>query len=591
MGNTWVPKLIIVLAGLIWPIYILGEVEPLLAQEPATAPESEMVTGVVVNANGPVAGAIVRVQNTPIETISAEDGTFTLTGVTATEPVTITAALRGYFIRWSVAEAGDQEVTITLERHPVVDNNEEYEWQSAEACGECHPSIEEWRQDAHSQSAQNPRFLSMYLGTDLEGNKSPLTELTTDGNYKPIDLSQPYFGPGFKLDSPNRQGNCAACHTPMASTLDTSNSCGWSGCHTEFTTENSDEIPMAVNPTQLTGVAAEGINCDFCHKIGKVRINEETGTPDADKPGILSLSIYRPAAEEELLFGTVVDVARTADSYLPLQSESAFCAGCHYGAITNTVIYNSFGEWLESPYSDPETGQTCQDCHMPSLQASSERVFPPPDPNESYFVWPDKGGLTRRDPNQIHNHTMAGGSDKKLLQNTVSMTATAELVGDEVLVEVSITNDKAGHHLPTGSPLRQAILVVRVSDAEGNLLAVREGPILPDWTGDLAGQPGRPYARIFEDVVSGQAPTFMHWRQIGLVEDTRIPALATDTSRYRFKAPPAGSIEVETKLIYRRAFQQLQLWKGWDDPDLVMEQETVVIERPFERPQNLVRTK
>ena len=30
-----------------------------------------------------------------------------------------------------------------------------------------------------------------------------------------------------------------------------------------------------------------------------------------------------------------------------------------------TLIYNSYGEWLDSPYSDPKTGKTCQECHMP----------------------------------------------------------------------------------------------------------------------------------------------------------------------------------------------------------------------------------
>ena len=37
------------------------------------------------------------------------------------------------------------------------------------------------------------------------------------------------------------------------------------------------------------------------------------------------------------------------------------------GHVTGGVeIDNSYGEWLDSPYSDPKTGQTCQDCHMPN---------------------------------------------------------------------------------------------------------------------------------------------------------------------------------------------------------------------------------
>jgi len=56
--------------------------------------------------------------------------------------------------------------------------------------------------DAHGRSAVNPRFLSMYNGTDVHGNQSPLTRFGYSRDYGrfplPPDLSQPYFGPGCK---------------------------------------------------------------------------------------------------------------------------------------------------------------------------------------------------------------------------------------------------------------------------------------------------------------------------------------------------------------------------------------------------------
>jgi len=70
------------------------------------------------------------------------------------------------------------------------------------------------------------------------------------------------------------------------------------------------------------------------------------------------------------------------------------------------------------------------------------------------------------------------------------------------------------------------------------------------------------------------------------VEDTRLAAFETDVSQYTFAAPvelcsacdhTTHLITVEARLIFRRAFQQLMEWKGWDDPDIVMEQETVVV--------------
>ncbi len=39
------------------------------------------------------------------------------------------------------------------------------------------------------------------------------------------------------------------------------------------------------------------------------------------------------------------------DTYLPLYQQSQYCAPCHYGIFWDTTIYNSYGEWLDSPYS------------------------------------------------------------------------------------------------------------------------------------------------------------------------------------------------------------------------------------------------
>jgi hypothetical protein len=157
------------------------------------------------------------------------------------------------------------------------------------------------------------------------------------------------------------------------------------------------------------------------------------------------------------------------------------------------------------------------------------------------------------------------------------MTTTARLEGDKVLVEVSITNDKTGHNVPTDSPLRHLILVVQATDVTSNVLSLHDGPQLPDWTGNYAGQPGQSYAQILKDEWTGESPTGAFWRPIEVVSDTRLAAMTTDTSRYTFAAPTTGAINVEARLIYRRAFQQLMEWKGWTDPDIVMEAETIKI--------------
>ena len=195
--------------------------------------------------------------------------------------------------------------------------------------------------------------------------------------------------------------------------------------------------------------------------------------------------------------------------------------------------------------------------------------------DDDFFAYPEQGGLQPRHP--IHSHLMPGARDEELLQNSVTMTATAQLQGDQVHVEVSITNDKTGHHVPTGVPLRHMLLVVRAIDADGSPLLLHEGPVLPEWAGDYAGQAGRYYAKVLEDEWTGETPTGAYWRDIRLVEDTRLAAFATDTSQYAFSAPVEGTITVDARLVFRRAFQELMEQKGWDDPDILMEDETITV--------------
>ena len=597
----------LILLSLLLLLFSFGTVVAVFAwPQPATA----SVSGTVTDTDGPVAGALVRVQTTANHTYTADDGGFTIDGLPTEESVTLVAWAEGYIFGWTEANGGDADVSIALHPHNRVDNSV-YDWEPSANCGECHPSFAEWERDAHSQSAVNTRFLTMYNGTDVEGNRSRNSNYYT-GLPRTRDPDDPYYGPGFKLDFPKRDGNCAACHTPMASKLDADNSCGWNGCHMQETSDASDELPDGVSPNEAVGVAAEGISCDFCHKIGAVNFYTDTVLPDPAMPGILSLTLYRPKTGEDLLMGTVDDVARPKDSFNQLHGESAFCSACHYGVNDTTEIYNSYGEWLDSPYSSPDSGQTCQDCHMPVaprltssmetvvqtaawLENASGRALPAglgklaSRAQRSYFVFPEKGGLFR-ELDQIHLHQMPGSTDEQFLKSAIALEVRAEIEGAELVVNTQVSNTGAGHHYPTGSPLRQVLLVVRATDGSGNELLLTEGGKLPDWAGDLAGEAGEGFAKILRDTLTGEEPTFSHWRLVELVEDTRIPAQTARSSTFRFAAEgeevQAGqSLNVEVQLIYRRAFQQLQEWKGWTDPDIILASEQIQLDfaHPVER--------
>ncbi|MFQ6101353.1 MAG: hypothetical protein ACE5OS_08985 [Anaerolineae bacterium] len=536
------------MARLLLPVLLLLSLAACRAAGPTGA-----IQGIVLDDEGPVAGAVVRVRATDNRTRTAADGSFTLS-LTTTTSVSVTAWAEGYFVGWISAAPGTAPVTITIRPYYTTDNPD-YTWFSMEgaegskSCSHCMPSYQEWIEDAHSQSAVNPRFLTMYNGTDVHGNQSPPTRYGYSRDYGrfplPPDPGQPYYGPGYKLDFPNTAGNCAACHVPAAAAY--------------------PGKAYAADPNHISGIEAEGVFCEFCHKIGDVTLNPDTGLPYPNMPGVLSMRLYRPREGQQLFFGNFDDVTRRV-SYLPLEEESAFCAPCHFGAFWDTVVYNSFGEWLDSPYSDPETGQTCQDCHMPVA-------------GYDYFVLPEKGGL-RRDPNRIFSHRMPGASDEALLQNAVTMTATARLEGDTVIVQVDITNDQTGHAVPTDSPLRHLILTVQATDGAGNSLPQLDGPTVPEWGGPQAGQPGKAFAKVLEEVWTELSPSGAYWNPTRVLEDTRLAPFATDTSTYTFDAPKDGLVRAEVTLLFRRAFAELMEQKGWDVLDIVMEEERLEVTRP-----------
>ncbi|MBI1256984.1 MAG: hypothetical protein GC204_05895 [Chloroflexi bacterium] len=553
-------------------------------QIPNSTPLPSVISGVVSDGNGPVAGAIVQIQGTPNTTITVDNGAFSFSGITGTTPLIVTAWSAGHYVGFSPVNpsapdwGGGSGISIVMRQLPTKDNSK-YEgftfegMKGAAACGLCHREYPEWKLDAHSQSATNIRFISLYTGTDVNGNAGQPTQWNYDGTILPNDPSKPDYGPGFRLDNPSRAGNCAACHTPLASTAPNNQNCAWSGCHTSLTIERANGvIPQPAIPLNLHGDAADGITCSYCHMVGDTIIDAKTNMPYPDMPGILSMKLYRPSDEsQQVLFGTLIDVSRP-DSYLPLLSSSQFCSSCHFGVSggvvgmgdvkDGTVIYNSYGEWLSSPYSDPTTGKSCQDCHMPASDAK-------------FIVFANQGGLTRNYAT-FHNHTMPGASDETLLKNAVTMTSSAQRSGAQLQVEVSIVNDKTGHDVPTDAPMRSLILVVEAFDANGKALTLSDGSVNPDYSGNYAGVAGKTFAKILRDNITGEMPTSAFWRAVTIDSDNRIKPLATDTSAYSFAAPN-GAATVHVRLFYRRAFAQLEQQKGWNDPDILMADQTLQI--------------
>lgn len=549
------------------------------------------VSGLVQDVAGqPLPGAIVRLRASAYATAAGRDGRFELGGFPPALRVRVTAWVDGYYIAGRTVWPWQRDIQLTLAPYAVPDNpayawipplvEARSAWEHANirarllstaalapdtlffkaagalalGCQDCHSAVvyDQWAGSAHALGLANPRLATMYNGSDVRGRQSPPTRYGFSRDYGSFPLrpdpNQPYYGPGYKLDFPDTAGNCAACHLPAAAI---------------------DE-PYSTDPNRVEGVNALGAHCDFCHKVAGVRLDPESGLPYENMPGVLSLVMMRPQPEKQLFFGPYDDVDAGTDTYLPLQRQSQFCAPCHSASFWGVPVYRSFAEWLASPYSEPATGQTCQDCHMK------------PDGVTTQFA-PGRVGQ-QRDPADIFSHSFPGAADELLLQNAVTMTATAQLEGDQLLVQVTITNDQTGHHVPTDSPLRHLILLVQATDDAGNPLVQLTGPTIPAWGGAgdpaggyYAGLPGTAYAKILQELWTEVSPTGAYWNPTRIVSDNRIAAFASVITGYTFAAPTGSTARVEVRLLFRRAFIELAALKGWDDLDIVMAHQTVLL--------------
>jgi Cytochrome c554 and c-prime len=489
-----------------------------VADSPATADGSAIASGVVVDADGPVAGAAVRVRATDNVTYTTASGQFTLASLVEGQEIEVAAWADGYYIASTHVTPTLSGITLTLRPYHKQDHPD-YEWTSpisgtsAGACGNCHPMIvSQWITNGHGLAVSNPRFFSLYNGTDLSGTIS--------------------VGPGYLNDFPGTAGSCANCHAPGL------------GVDGYLTTNMND----------ARDVITAGIHCDYCHKVGGVYLNPVTRSVYRNVPGAQSTRLLRPPPGDNIFFGPYDDI-HDPDTYLPAMTESQFCAPCHQFSFWGTPIYESYEEWLASPYA--ETGITCEKCHMP--------------PNgDVYFALPRVGGL-EHPPDRIPSHLDLGATSVELLQNTVSMTVAVEQTGSELRVTVTLTNTGAGHHVPTDHPGRHLILTVAATDGQGQALSLHQGSTVPDWGGAQAGLPGRAFAKLLRDVQSGEWPVVSYWKQALIVADNRIPAMESDTSVYLFEASPGGGpVTVTAELRFRRTFQAVMDAKGWDSPDIVM---------------------
>ncbi|HQY62298.1 MAG TPA: carboxypeptidase-like regulatory domain-containing protein [Polyangiaceae bacterium] len=480
----------------------------------------------------PVPGARVRLQATKVEAITDSAGAFVLPGVSGAGKVVVAAVPGSYYGSATVvapATGVDLVVTsATAVDNPAVDHG------TPESCGSCHPSFyTDWKASPMGKAGTNTWVYDVYDGTGAKGGAG---------------LGGFVYTRDSVLAKKNPASECASCHQPER----------W------WSTPYAPLDPIGSG----TAVVAHGVSCAVCHTIARV---------DATKPNYPGLwpgvvTVARPAQGDKAIFGVLGDVSYQLSgsmraAYNP-QLRADVCAACHqdkndpdengdFESPRGVISEPTYLEWKASPYADPSDRRyaTCVDCHMrPTGEAQACSVQLPP---------------LQRPPGDVRSHAFPGTS-AEFLEAAVSLTLTANRAGGEVAVEVSVRNDKTGHHVPTGVTIRNMVLLVEATRARdgaalkhtGAQVVHELGGVGDPRKGYFAGLPGKLFAKVNGDV-NGKGPTFFT-DATSILWDTRIPALGVDATKYTFDAPLAdGEVRVRARVIYRRSWRALVDAKSW----------------------------
>ena len=272
------------------------------------------------------------------------------------------------------------------------------------------------------------------------------------------------------------------------------------GCHSPVGVETGDTA-------LLQKVSWEGVTCDYCHSIRSVSF--EGPNPKAKVE--FSLVKSGPLKDStSMAHGTV---------FSSVHISSEVCAPCHeYRNAAGLPVLTTYSEWKASRYA--KEGKNCQSCHM--YRVAGDVV----DPKIR------AGGSER-----VNLHQMPGSHSLDQLTRTIKAKLDSSRQGDQLKVTVTVANQAAGHFVPTGSPLRQLVLDLRVDTADARHFADE---------------------RIYRRVVGDQHGTPVNREHFAFVKaaktlgDTRLAPdeIRTEEFSYNVKAGVQTSIKATLSYVY-----------------------------------------
>jgi hypothetical protein len=310
------------------------------------------------------------------------------------------------------------------------------------------------------------------------------------------------------LDHPRAQAEiedeCSRCHMPMASEL---------SHHAGAKQRVFANLPGEPDANPL---AVDGVACSLCHQISAVHFGE---------PASFTGGFVIEPRQWPTMFGPYditpphQDVMRSALGVVPTRGDhiqrSEMCATCHtlyteardeadrvIGRFPEQVPYL---EWLHSDYA---ATNSCQSCHMPTVDQPTPitSVLGTPRPQLSRHDFRGANFLVLAMLNR-HRDDLGVAAPALAMQVAITITrsfleqetarvtvASATREGGTLTADVDVEN-LAGHKLPTAYPSRRAWLHVTVHDAAGEL-RFESGKLQPD--GSIVGNDNDRDGRTFE---------------------------------------------------------------------------------------------
>lgn len=439
---------------------------------------------------------------------------------------------------------------ITVEGHK---NVKPEDWTDPRVCGQCHTrQYQGWNGSMHSNAFKDPVFQAMWA----------LAE---------------------KAD-PKLRNHCGACHSPIGVMTDTIEFHPEQGVHGKFTAPE---------------VAAQGVSCDVCHTISGTNLEKTAVLEHGNASFVMS-----PGKEKRATLSDAKSPYHETE-YSEHHAKSDFCGNCHniFHPGNNFPIERTYDEWKYSVYA--QKGVQCQDCHMVPVAVATKvadtltRPEDLDDPDLEGFA--ALGGPWRK---VVHDHGFVGGNavvtaalntwdagkEETLGAENNYKEAIARLQSAASLklevnpkngalhqVKVRVTNERAGHNLPTSlTEVRQVWLEVVVTDDQGREL-MRSGTL--DSNNLLPKDTVIFNAHAVDE--NGQ-DTHFPWEIVRFVDVNTIPPKGYKYGKYYFNLPDdAKSVKVVARLHYRSFDQKLADLLLGKDAVKVPSVEMVALEKTY----------